>query len=130
MSGIYLHVPFCRTACHYCDFHFSTSLGNVEAYIKSVVSEISLRAKRWENTTFKSLYLGGGTPSVLKKHQLQKILSAIRKNLNCVSIWDEATIEVNPEDVSIEDLKGWIECGFNRISIGIQSLDDNSLVVE
>ena len=127
MSGIYLHVPFCRTACNYCDFHFSTSLGNIKAYEESIVSEISLRAKRWKNTTFKTLYLGGGTPSVLKKHQLQKIVGAIRKNLNCVAVWDEATIEVNPEDVSIEALEGWIECGFNRISIGIQSLDDEQL---
>ena len=127
MSGIYLHVPFCRTACNYCDFHFSTSLGNVEAYVESVVSEISLRAKRWDNAEFNTLYLGGGTPSVLKKSQLQKIVGAIRKNLNCVSVWDEATIEVNPEDVSIEALEGWIECGFNRISIGIQSLDDEQL---
>ncbi|MBI48867.1 MAG: coproporphyrinogen III oxidase [Crocinitomicaceae bacterium] len=127
MSGIYLHVPFCRTACHYCDFHFSTSLGNVEAYVESVVSEISLRAKRWENMTFKTLYIGGGTPSVLKKCQLQKIVDAIRKNLKCASIWDEATIEVNPEDVSIKALEGWIECGFNRISIGLQSLDDEQL---
>ena len=127
MSGIYLHVPFCRTACHYCDFHFSTSLGNIEAYVESVVSEISIRAKRWDNTEFNTLYLGGGTPSVLKKSQLQKIVGAIRKNLNCASGWDEATIEVNPEDVSAEALEGWIECGFNRISIGIQSLDDEQL---
>ena len=127
MSGIYLHVPFCRTACHYCDFHFSTSLGNVEAYVESVVSEISIRAKKWENTTFKTLYLGGGTPSVLNKHHLQKIVGATRKNLNCASVWDEATIEVNPEDVSIEALEWWIKCGFNRISIGIQSLDDEQL---
>tara|TARA_Y100000589_G_scaffold327703_1_gene370119 strand:+ start:631 stop:1773 length:1143 start_codon:yes stop_codon:yes gene_type:complete len=127
MSGIYLHVPFCRTACHYCDFHFSTSLGNVEAYVEGVVSEISLRAKRWENTAFNTLYLGGGTPSVLKKDQLQNIVDAIRKNLSCAYVWDEATIEVNPEDVSIEALEGWIECGFNRISIGIQSLDDKQL---
>ena len=108
MSGIYLHVPFCRTACNYCDFHFSTSLGNIEAYVESVVSEISLRAKRWDNTEFNTLYLGGGTPSVLKKSQLQKIVGAIRKNLNCTSGWDEATIEVNPEDVSAEALEGWI----------------------
>ena len=127
MSGIYLHVPFCRTACHYCDFHFSTSLGNVEEYVESVVSEISLRAKRWENTEFKTLYIGGGTPSVLNKPQLQKIVGAIRKNLRCASVWDEATIEVNPEDVSPESLEGWVDCGFNRISIGIQSLDDEQL---
>ena len=127
MSGIYLHVPFCRTACHYCDFHFSTSLGNIEAYVESVVSEISIRAKKWDNTEFNTLYLGGGTPSVLNKHQLQKIVGAIRKNLNCTSGWDEATIEVNPEDVSAEALERWIECGFNRISIGIQSLDDEQL---
>ena len=127
MSGIYLHVPFCRTACHYCDFHFSTSLGNVGAYVNSVVSEIKLRAPKWKNQSFKTLYLGGGTPSVLNKAQLALILDSIKEHLNAPDVWDESTIEVNPEDVNEELLNAWLELGINRISIGIQSFDDEQL---
>lgn len=127
MSGIYLHVPFCRTACHYCDFHFSTTLKNLEDYVAAVVKEVSLRKGDWEGVEFSTLYWGGGTPSVLTGKQCSKIVSAIRENLNIRENIEEATIEVNPEDVTPEALKNWVECGFDRISIGIQSFDDHQL---
>ena len=127
MSGIYLHVPFCRTACHYCDFHFSTTLKNLEDYVTAVVKEVSLRKGDWEGVEFSTLYWGGGTPSVLTGKQCSRIVSAIRENLNIRENIEEATIEVNPEDVTPEALKNWVECGFDRISIGIQSFDDHQL---
>jgi oxygen-independent coproporphyrinogen-3 oxidase len=129
MSGIYLHVPFCRTACHYCDFHFSTSLRRVDDYVKAVVAEIELRAKGgdWDEEVFTTLYLGGGTPSVLSEDQTLKILSALKSSFRCQESWAEATIEVNPEDVTEEALKGWLRLGFNRLSIGVQSFHNSQL---
>ena len=129
MSGIYLHVPFCRTACHYCDFHFSTSLKRVDDYVEAVVAEIALRAKGgdWSEELFTTLYLGGGTPSVLSEDQTLKILSALKSYFSCHESWAEATIEVNPEDVTEEALKGWLRLGFNRLSIGVQSFQNSQL---
>ncbi len=128
MSGIYLHVPFCRTACHYCDFHFSTTLKNVEDYTTTVMKEIALRKGDWGDVEFSTLYWGGGTPSVLSGKNCSRIVSALREGLNIRLKVEEATIEVNPEDVTPEALKNWAECGFDRISIGIQSLDDHQLL--
>ena len=127
MSGIYLHVPFCRAACHYCDFHFSSTLKNVEDYVTAVVKEVSLRKGDWEGVEFRTLYWGGGTPSVLKGEQCSRIVGALRESLNIRENIKEATIEVNPEDVTLKALKNWVECGFDRISIGIQSFDDHQL---
>ena len=129
MSGIYLHVPFCRTACHYCDFHFSTSLNNVDAYVDAVIKEIQIRSGQtlWSSSVFHTLYLGGGTPSVLSVEQTLSILSALNSSLSTEGSWAEATIEVNPEDVSVESLQGWLRCGVDRISIGVQSFDDEQL---
>ena len=127
MSGIYLHVPFCRTACHYCDFHFSTTLKNVEDYVTAVVKEMLMRKGDWVGVEFNTLYWGGGTPSVLTGEQCSKMVSALRDNLNIRENVEEATIEVNPEDVTLKALKNWVGCGFDRISIGIQSFDDHQL---
>ena len=98
MSGIYLHVPFCRAACHYCDFHFSSTLKNVEDYVTAVVKEVSLRKGDWEGVKFRTLYWGGGTPSVLTGEQCSRIVGALRESLNIRENIKEATIEVNPED--------------------------------
>ena len=129
MSGIYLHVPFCRTACHYCDFHFSTSMKNVDSYVEAAIKEIQMRSGQtpWSSSLFHTLYLGGGTPSVLSTEQTQRIISCIKGSLKTAEKWSEATIEVNPEDVNVEALRGWLDCGFNRISIGVQSFDDGQL---
>ena len=127
MSGIYIHVPFCRAACHYCDFHFSTSLERVDAYVKSLLSEIQMRAQeqKWNDLKYQSLYLGGGTPSVLSIDQTKQITSLINSSFNTFLI--ETTLEVNPEDITAEKLDGWLKCGIDRLSIGIQSMDDHQL---
>ena len=129
MSGIYLHVPFCRTACHYCDFHFSTSLNSVDAFVRAVVKEIELRSGQWKNEDFRTLYLGGGTPSVLSPQDIARIIGALNEFLpgfNSERL-AEATIEVNPEDLTEEIARGYVECGFDRISIGVQTFDDSLL---
>jgi len=103
MSGIYVHVPFCRTACHYCDFHFSTSLSRVESYVNALLKEIELRSKNqdWKNLEFHTLYFGGGTPSVLSPKSLKLITDVISDSFRFKAsdqniLFGEATIEVNP----------------------------------
>ena len=127
MSGIYIHVPFCRAACHYCDFHFSTSLERVDSYVKSLLFEIQMRAENsfWKGMNYQTLYFGGGTPSVLSLDQIQQITSLLHSSLN--TSFNETTLEVNPEDVTEEKLEGWLQCGIDRLSIGLQSLDNSQL---
>ena len=127
MSGIYIHVPFCRAACHYCDFHFSTSLERVDSYVKSLLFEIQMRAENsfWKGLNYQTLYFGGGTPSVLSLDQIQQITSLLHSSLN--TSFNETTLEVNPEDVTEEKLEGWLQCGIDRLSIGLQSLDNSQL---
>ena len=125
MSGIYIHIPFCTQACHYCDFHFSTSFKTKEKLLLAMVEEIRLR-KEELGLNISSLYVGGGTPSVLKKAEINIILEAIKNTVEFKKI-KEITIEVNPEDISIDKLKEYRQLGFNRLSIGIQSMDDKLL---
>ena len=125
MSGIYIHIPFCSQACHYCDFHFSTALKNKEPLLNAMVNEIHLRKQEFK-LDFTSLYFGGGTPSVLNRTEITKILRALT-NYVSFSKLKELTIEINPEDISYEKLKMYSDLGFNRLSIGVQSLDDKFL---
>lgn len=127
MSGIYIHVPFCRAACHYCDFHFSTSLERVDSYVNCLLKEIEMRAAdpRWHSLSYQTLYFGGGTPSVLSLDQTSSITSLLRSSFNTSFL--ESTLEVNPEDVTAEKLEGWLKSGIDRLSIGIQSMDDRQL---
>ncbi|PCJ81910.1 MAG: coproporphyrinogen III oxidase [Bacteroidetes bacterium] len=133
MSGIYVHVPFCRTACHYCDFHFSTALSGVDSFVQAMLKEIEMRRDSgvWKDVCFETLYLGGGTPSVLDASDLKLIVesinSAFRNPLGQNAVFLESTIEVNPEDVNVESLKGWRAAGFDRLSIGVQSFHDSQL---
>ena len=128
MSGIYVHVPFCRTACHYCDFHFSTSLIKVDSYVEALLKEVALRGKNpdWGKLEFQTLYFGGGTPSILSGDSLKVIAAAISASFKTNGFL-ETTIEVNPEDVTQEALEGWRNAGFNRLSIGVQSFCDSQL---
>ena len=125
MSGIYIHIPFCSQACHYCDFHFSTVLKNKQPLLDAMVSEIHFRKKEFE-LNFTSLYFGGGTPSVLSKKEITQIFKALSKYVSLNKL-KEITIEINPEDISYEKLNMYKDLGFNRLSIGIQSLDDKVL---
>lgn len=126
MSGIYIHVPFCKQACHYCNFHFSTSLRYKDEVIASIVKEIELKKDFLSQKGLSSIYFGGGTPSLLRKKDLNQILSALALIYN----WDESTeitLEANPDDLSEANLRDFKEEGINRLSIGIQSFDQTDL---
>ena len=127
MSGIYIHIPFCKKACHYCDFHFSTSLQNKDALVKSILSEIDLRNDYLSDKTIETIYFGGGTPSLLSEKESFLILEKIYKSYN-VSKNAEITFECNPDDLSDEKLKELKRLEVNRLSIGLQSFDEEELI--
>jgi oxygen-independent coproporphyrinogen III oxidase len=131
MSGIYLHIPFCKQACHYCDFHFSTSLKKKDAMIEALCKELILR-KHEQTSQIKTIYFGGGTPSVLQAVELKQILDTIHTHYK-VDTDAEVTLEANPDDFvsDAEDrglyLKRLRDIGFNRLSIGVQSFFEEDL---
>jgi oxygen-independent coproporphyrinogen III oxidase len=131
LAGIYIHIPFCKQACYYCNFHFSTSLNLKEEMIASLIREISLSSlfllnDRNETEIIETIYFGGGTPSLLTNDDIKDLLDAIRNNY---AIYDEAeiTIEANPDDISDDKLSAWKKAGINRLSIGIQSFKEKDL---
>lgn len=127
MSGIYIHIPFCRQACHYCDFHFSTSLQNKEALVKSLVLELEQRRDYLKDRHIETIYFGGGTPSLLSEREAFMVLEKIYK-LYDVSRDAEVTLECNPDDLSEEKLKELKRLEINRLSIGLQSFNEEELV--
>ncbi len=127
MSGIYIHIPFCKQACHYCDFHFSTSLKHKDGLIQAIIQEIYQRKKNWETHRFETIYFGGGTPSIVHIADIEKILKAIKQNYH-INDNAEITLEANPDDLNLEKLKQYKAIGINRLSIGIQSFYEEDLV--
>lgn len=125
MAGIYIHIPFCKKACHYCDFHFSTKLDYQQAMVDTICLEINQRAVEI-NESLASIYFGGGTPSVLSKTQLQQILQTIQSNFK-ISPDAEITLEANPDDMKNDEMASWFELGINRLSVGIQSFNQSQL---
>lgn len=126
MAGIYIHIPFCKQACHYCDFHFSTSLKNKDAFLNSLKKEIVLQKKYLNSEQISTVYFGGGTPSLLSKTELNGIFDCLKNNFQ-INSDAEITLEANPDDlteVKIKELKG---TPVNRLSIGIQSFYDEDL---
>lgn len=128
MEGIYIHIPFCRQACRYCDFYFTVSLKFMDSFIDAVVEEIRQKGEKEEGKALGSLYLGGGTPSLLSEGQLEKILSAINRH-NSFLKDSEWTMECNPDDLDASTLKKLRNMGFNRLSIGIQSFQEKDLAL-
>lgn len=126
MSGIYLHIPFCKQACHYCDFHFSTNTSIQPQLVEAMAREIVMRQDYLEGQEVATLYFGGGTPSLLESDQIESLLSIIQR-MHHLSSDVEITIEVNPDDVTPTRLKTWRHLGINRLSIGIQSFNDSVL---
>ena len=148
MSGIYIHIPFCKQACHYCDFHFSTSMGTKDAMIKAIQKELVLRKGECKDELVETIYFGGGTPSVLTSEELSSIIQTVYQHYQ-VTEHPEITLEANPDDLAsatlsqhavkeenqklvversrnhiFEDLK---KAGINRLSIGIQSFFEEDL---
>ena len=125
MAGIYLHIPFCKQACYYCDFHFSTDQSHTDELTNAMTKEISIR-KDYVKESLSTVYFGGGTPSVLNETQLGFLMETIHKNFH-VETDAEITLEANPDDLSFERLNMLRKFGINRLSIGIQSFDDTLL---
>jgi oxygen-independent coproporphyrinogen-3 oxidase len=126
MSGIYIHIPFCKQACHYCDFHFSTSLKNKDEMILALAKEIEMRKSEFQDEVVETIYFGGGTPSRLQIADLRLQIDSIYQNYT-VSLNPEITIEANPDDLSIDYLIELSKIGINRLSIGIQSFFEDDL---
>jgi oxygen-independent coproporphyrinogen-3 oxidase len=125
MAGIYIHIPFCKQACNYCDFHFSTTLKHKNELVKALVREIEQR--KYELTTeIKTIYFGGGTPSLLAVDELKMIIGAVHKNYKVASNI-ELTLECNPDDLTKQKLQELKSSGINRLSIGVQSFDGEEL---
>ncbi len=127
MLGIYIHIPFCKKSCHYCNFHFSTSLKNKEDMIKAINKEIYQKAIL-NNDKVSTIYFGGGTPSILDVEEINLIIENIYKNFN-VEKNIEITIEANPDDLSKHKLNDLSKTKINRISIGVQSFIDKELKI-
>lgn len=126
MSGIYIHIPFCKQACHYCDFHFSTSLKKQPELVEAIIKELFLRKNEMNDEVVETIYFGGGTPSLLTEKELSTILEKIDKNFKIVSN-PEITLEANPDDLTLEKIKQYHQLGINRMSIGVQSFFEEDL---
>ena len=141
MSGIYIHIPFCKQACHYCDFHFSTNFKQKDALVLSLIKELELRKAEFKNTTVETIYFGGGTPSVLSVKELNAIIKAVYANYK-VTENPEITLEANPDDLIVAQtskaeidevtqevslFQQYLDIGINRLSIGVQSFFEADL---
>lgn len=127
MSGIYIHIPFCKQACHYCDFHFSTSLKRKHELVEALKKELILRKDEGAEEAVETIYFGGGTPSVLEISELQSIIQTVYAHYR-VTEHPEITLEANPDDLTDENIfKSYQSVGINRLSIGIQSFFDQDL---
>lgn len=125
MAGIYIHIPFCKQACHYCDFHFSTSMKKKDEMIAALISEVHLR-KNEINEPVETIYFGGGTPSVLSTEEIDQILEPIFSLFNVIEN-PEITLEANPDDLSKDRIQQLAHSKINRLSIGIQSFYNEDL---
>jgi oxygen-independent coproporphyrinogen III oxidase len=127
MAGIYLHIPFCKQACSYCDFYFTTRLSLREDFVQAVRTEIELQKNYFEKgTEIQSIYFGGGTPSLLSASALEQILSKLHSTF-AVEPNAEITLEANPDDLTTDSLSNWYALGINRLSLGVQSVEEKDL---
>lgn len=127
MAGIYIHIPFCKQACHYCDFHFSTSQKNRTAIVQALAREIELQKDYLDSAPIETIYFGGGTPSVLHASEISFLLDTIAQN-HQVNPNAEITLEANPDDLNPDKVSQLKQTAINRFSIGIQSFFDEDLV--
>ncbi len=125
-SSIYIHIPFCKQACYYCDFHFSTSLKKKNDMVDAIIQEIELRKNELNQDIIANIYFGGGTPSILSNDEIERIIQAVYNNHN-VSDNPEITLEANPDDLNEERIKSLWETKINRLSIGVQSFFEDDL---
>jgi oxygen-independent coproporphyrinogen-3 oxidase len=123
MAGLYIHIPFCKQACYYCDFFFSTRQEQRTVLVRAISSEIALQKNYLNGEPLETIYLGGGTPSILSQEELDEILNAVYANFS-IAESPEITLEGNPDDLTKEKLDYLFIAGINRLSVGIQSFDN------
>ncbi len=125
MAGVYIHIPFCKQACHYCNFHFSTQKNHIPI-VYAILKEIEINQKKFNNKNISTIYFGGGTPSIIEnsliKDIIDKIINKYNVKNNC-----EITLEVNPDDINNKKLNSWKKIGINRLSVGVQSFNNDLL---
>jgi oxygen-independent coproporphyrinogen-3 oxidase len=139
LAGIYIHIPFCKQACYYCNFYFSTSFDLKDEMVSSLIKEIEIRSNLSkensenetaiilaENEIIETIYFGGGTPSLLSQNEIHSIISTIKQNYKVV-VDAEITLEANPDDITFNKLIEWKNVGVNRLSIGVQSFIERDL---
>ena len=126
MSGIYIHIPFCKQACHYCDFHFSTNLKKKDEMVLALAKEIEMRKSEFQDEIVETIYFGGGTPSILQIEDLKFLIDAVYKNYKVVEN-PEITVEANPDDLTENRIIELSNNKVNRLSIGIQSFFEDDL---
>lgn len=126
MAGIYIHIPFCKQKCTYCAFHFSTNLSYTDRMISALCEEIKLRKDELGEEPIDTIYIGGGTPSLLTDAQLNLLFDVLNESFELKKL-KEVTIEANPDDITVEKVQQWKEKGINRLSIGVQSFDEVDL---
>jgi len=130
LAAIYLHIPFCRKICYYCDFYKTRDKADKQDFLQALDTEMALRRNFFDNQPIDTVYLGGGTPSVLKQHEFEQIFNSLKRYFSLRET-AEITIEVNPDDISSEAGLDWLKAvnrlGINRLSIGIQSFDEADL---
>ena len=129
MSGIYIHIPFCKQACHYCNFHFATSLRLKDDLIAALINEINITQlfDASGNENIETVYFGGGTPSLLSADDIKKVFEALYKKFS-IAAEAEITLEANPDDINTTKLSDWKAIGINRLSVGIQSFLEEELI--
>ena len=129
MAGIYIHIPFCKQACHYCNFHFSASTALLDKMVHAICKEIALQQGFFEdpNLVIETIYFGGGTPSLLPVHATAQILTTIKQHFK-IDAAAEITLEANPDDISLQKLIDFKAIGINRLSMGVQSFIDEDLI--
>lgn len=126
MSGIYIHIPFCKQACHYCDFHFSTSLKKKDELLQALAKELQLRRSELQNKTIETIYFGGGTPSLLTIDELRFLIDEVYTNFKVIDN-PEITLEANPDDLTKNQILELSRSPINRLSIGVQSFFEDDL---
>jgi oxygen-independent coproporphyrinogen III oxidase len=126
LSGIYIHIPFCKQACHYCNFHFATSLRYKNEMIDALLKETRLRKDYLDGKTVETIYFGGGTPSLLSADELSTMIKQLEHSFT-IAAAPEITLEANPDDINEQKLLDWKKIGINRLSIGIQSFFEEDL---
>ncbi len=127
MASLYIHIPFCKQACNYCNFHFSTQVDYAADMVKAISMEIKLRKHELPNEPLNSIYIGGGTPSILSESLLNELLESVYKNFE-IEKNAEITIEANPDDITPEKLQAIKKTPINRFSMGVQSFFDDDLI--